>query len=136
MGIQHSTHHYITHLPSNMAEPLPQLFGVVPTGAPCITVPTSAPSQTSFVYILPTGPKPFSHIVVFLLPGITLPPSTLINLLSTLPTPSSTNIQVPRWNWTREGERRVQDLRPHISLKFTKYECRGWRNCGSRYGCR
>ncbi|KAH7411318.1 hypothetical protein BKA64DRAFT_638954 [Cadophora sp. MPI-SDFR-AT-0126] len=72
-----------------MAEPLPQLFGVVPTGAPCITLPTSAPSQTSFVYTLPTGPKPFSHIVVFLLPGITLPPSTAAAVYIALPAPLS-----------------------------------------------
>ncbi|KAK0119539.1 hypothetical protein ONS95_010979 [Cadophora gregata] len=100
-----------------MAEPLPQLFGVIPTGAPCITRPTSAPSPTSFVYVLPTGPKPFSHIgkslplvflllsllysqtnrtkanttpsqkVVFLLPGITLPPSTAAAVYISLPTP-------------------------------------------------
>ncbi|KAL2206680.1 hypothetical protein CC79DRAFT_1335007 [Sarocladium strictum] len=48
------------------------LFGVLPTGHPLITEPTSAPSQTSFLYALPTS-KPFSHIVVFLLPGITIP---------------------------------------------------------------
>ncbi|KAI6711749.1 hypothetical protein JHW43_005701 [Diplocarpon mali] len=58
-----------------MAEPIPQLFGVIPTGAPCIITPSAAPSQTSFVYTLPTI-KPFSHIVIFLLPGITLPPDT------------------------------------------------------------
>ncbi|PVH80397.1 hypothetical protein DL98DRAFT_515485 [Cadophora sp. DSE1049] len=80
-----------------MAEPLPQLFGVIPTGAPCITVPTSAPSQTSFVYILPTGPKPFSHIVVFLLPGITLPPSTAAAVYISLPqqAPNPTTSQNP-----------------------------------------
>ncbi|EKD14946.1 DUF775 domain protein [Drepanopeziza brunnea f. sp. 'multigermtubi' MB_m1] len=58
-----------------MADPLPQLFGVIPTGAPCITMPSAVPSATSFVFTLPTT-KPFSHIVVFLLPGITLPPDT------------------------------------------------------------
>ncbi|KAI9736380.1 MAG: hypothetical protein M1818_006113 [Claussenomyces sp. TS43310] len=53
---------------------LPQLFGIVPTGQPLITTPSSAPAQTSFVYALPT--QTFSHIVVFLLPGVTLPPDT------------------------------------------------------------
>jgi hypothetical protein len=53
---------------------LPQLFGIVPTGQPVITAPTSAPAQTSFIYTIP--PRPFSHIVVFILPGITLPPDS------------------------------------------------------------
>ncbi|ETS05142.1 duf775 domain-containing protein [Trichoderma reesei RUT C-30] len=48
------------------------LFGIVPAGHPLITAPTSSPSPTSFLYALPTN-KPFSHIVVFLLPGIALP---------------------------------------------------------------
>ncbi|KAH0496602.1 hypothetical protein TgHK011_003953 [Trichoderma gracile] len=48
------------------------LFGIVPAGHPLLTAPTSAPSPTSFLYALPTN-KPFSHIVVFLLPGIALP---------------------------------------------------------------
>ncbi|KAK1256462.1 hypothetical protein MKX07_008721 [Trichoderma sp. CBMAI-0711] len=48
------------------------LFGIVPAGHPLITTPTSSPSPTSFLYALPTN-KPFSHIVVFLLPGIALP---------------------------------------------------------------
>ncbi|KAL7927327.1 hypothetical protein ACQKWADRAFT_276381 [Trichoderma austrokoningii] len=48
------------------------LFGIVPAGQPLITDPTSAPSPTSFLYALPAT-KPFSHIVVFLLPGVVLP---------------------------------------------------------------
>jgi hypothetical protein len=48
------------------------LFGIVPAGQPLITDPTSNPSPTSFLYALPTT-KPFSHIVVFLLPSIALP---------------------------------------------------------------
>lgn len=48
------------------------LFGIVPAGQPLITDPTSAPSPTSFLYALPTT-KPFSHIVVFLLPNVVLP---------------------------------------------------------------
>lgn len=50
-------------------------FGVIPAGLPLITEPTSSPSQTSFLYTLPST-KPFSHIVVLLLPNITLPPGT------------------------------------------------------------
>lgn len=49
------------------------LFGVVPAGQPLITEPASTPSPTSFMYALPTT-KPFSHIMVFLLPGVSLPP--------------------------------------------------------------
>lgn len=53
---------------------LPQLFGVIPTGCPLITTPTTAPAPTSLLFNLPT--RQFSHIVVVLLPGITLPPDT------------------------------------------------------------
>jgi hypothetical protein len=56
------------------------LFGLVAAGQPVLTVPTSTPSPTSFLYAVPRstvpGSKPFSHITVFLLPGITLPPDT------------------------------------------------------------
>ncbi|KAJ6443119.1 GCN5-related N-acetyltransferase (GNAT) domain-containingprotein [Purpureocillium lavendulum] len=51
------------------------LFGIVPAGLPLITEPTSTPSQTSFLYALPTS-KNFSHIVVFLLPNVVLPENT------------------------------------------------------------
>ncbi|KAG4434917.1 hypothetical protein IFR05_009615 [Cadophora sp. M221] len=78
-----------------MGEQLPQLFGVIPTGAPCITMPSSAPSQTSFVYTLPTGAKAFSHIVVFLLPGITLPPNTAAAVYISLPPPPSSSTISP-----------------------------------------
>lgn len=51
------------------------LFGIVPAGQPLITEPASSPSPTSLLYSLPTS-KPFSHIVVFMLPGVALPPGT------------------------------------------------------------
>ncbi|KYK55863.1 hypothetical protein DCS_07828 [Drechmeria coniospora] len=51
------------------------LFGIVPAGLALITEPTSMPSQTSFTYALPTT-KSFSHIVIFLLPNVTLPENT------------------------------------------------------------
>ncbi|KAK7431405.1 hypothetical protein QQZ08_002176 [Neonectria magnoliae] len=51
------------------------LFGIVPAGQPLITEPASMPSPTSLLYSLPTS-KHFSHIVVFMLPGIALPPGT------------------------------------------------------------
>ncbi|AEO55177.1 hypothetical protein MYCTH_2052653 [Thermothelomyces thermophilus ATCC 42464] len=61
-----------------MSQPL---FGLVPAGQPVIVTPTQTPTPTSFLYAIPPTPpgvnsKPFSHIVVFLLPGITLPPGT------------------------------------------------------------
>jgi hypothetical protein len=55
------------------------LFGLIPAGLPPITDPTSAPSPTSFLYALPTQ-KSFSHIVVFLLPGINLPANTAASI--------------------------------------------------------
>lgn len=56
-----------------------EAFGIIPAGLPLITTPTSSPAPTSFLYALPSssgGGKSFSHIVVFLLPGVTLPPGT------------------------------------------------------------
>ncbi|KAI0108726.1 hypothetical protein GGR51DRAFT_514756 [Nemania sp. FL0031] len=56
------------------------LFGLLPAGQPLITAPTSQPNPTSFLYLLPSStpsnPKPFAHLAVFLLPGITLPENT------------------------------------------------------------
>jgi protein Hikeshi len=53
-------------------------FGIIPAGLPLITEPSSNPSPTSFLYALPSSSsgKSFSHVVVFLLPNVTLPPST------------------------------------------------------------
>ncbi|KAM0145168.1 hypothetical protein ACHAPC_003399 [Botrytis cinerea] len=66
---------------------LPQLFGIIPTGLPPITIPTSAPSPTSFTFTLPA--RSYQHICVFILPGITLPPSTAAAVYISLP-PSPT----------------------------------------------
>jgi hypothetical protein len=53
------------------------LFGILPAGQPLITAPTSQPNATSFLYLIPnTAPKPFAHLAVFLLPGISLPDNT------------------------------------------------------------
>ncbi|KAJ8060521.1 hypothetical protein OCU04_010839 [Sclerotinia nivalis] len=68
---------------------LPQLFGIIPTGHPPIITPTSAPSPTSFVFTLPA--RSYKHICVFLLPGITLPPSTAAAVYISLP-PSNASI--------------------------------------------
>lgn len=52
----------------------PQLFGIIPTSCPIITTPTDVPAPNSFLFNLPA--RPFSHIVVFLLPGVDLPQDT------------------------------------------------------------
>ena len=72
-----------------MSQPL---FGIVPTGLPVLTTPTEAPSATSFLYsIQSTADRPFSHVVVFLLPGIELPQGTAAAIyLVTPPTAGQT----------------------------------------------
>ncbi|RDL30350.1 Uncharacterized protein BP5553_10228 [Venustampulla echinocandica] len=73
-----------------MAQQIPQLFGLIPTGHPAILAPTSAPSQTSFLYTIPLDPAHlFSHIVAFLLPGTDLPPETAAAVYISLPTSPS-----------------------------------------------
>ncbi|KAF3061510.1 Protein OPI10 [Daldinia childiae] len=65
-------------------QPNQPLFGIVPAGQPLITVPSSQPSATSFLYAIPhpapspanPTPKPFAHLAVFLLPGVALPDGT------------------------------------------------------------
>lgn len=70
-----------------MSQPL---FGLVPAGLPVITQPTETPTPTSLIYTIPTAPKPFSHVVVFLLPGIVLPPTTAAAIyLITPPNPAA-----------------------------------------------
>ena len=59
----------------------------IPTGLPPIINPTSAPSQTSFVYTLPA--RSYSHIVVFILPGVTLPPNTAAAVYIAVPSSST-----------------------------------------------
>lgn len=51
------------------------LFGLIPAGLPLITDPSSTPSPTSLLYALPSH-RAFSHLVLFLLPGVSLPPGT------------------------------------------------------------
>ena len=72
-----------------MAEtnPLPQLFGILPTGLPPITTPTIAPTPTSFLFTLP--PRTYSHIAVFILPGITLPPDSAAAVYLQIPSPNA-----------------------------------------------
>lgn len=55
------------------------LFGIIPAGLPAITQPSATPSPTSVLYGLPTT-KRFDHIVVFLLPEVTLPPGTAASI--------------------------------------------------------
>lgn len=66
---------------------MPQPFGIVPAGRPCITTPTSVPSETQYLYTLQSGI--FKHIVVFILPGISLPPDTAAAVYLVYPQPNS-----------------------------------------------
>ncbi|KAL8741388.1 MAG: hypothetical protein Q9190_006000 [Brigantiaea leucoxantha] len=53
----------------------PPLFGIILPSRPVITNPLAI-SQTQFAFTVPRYPS-FSHLIVFLVPGIELPPSTL-----------------------------------------------------------
>lgn len=69
-----------------MSQPL---FGLVPAGLPVITQPSEAPTPTSLIYSIPTSPKTFSHVVIFLLPGVVLPENTAAAIyLVTPPNPA------------------------------------------------
>jgi hypothetical protein len=71
-----------------MSQPL---FGLVPAGQPIIITPTQTPTPTTILFVIPPA-KPFSHLTVFLLPGITLPPATAaaIYLITPPTTPDQT----------------------------------------------
>ncbi|KAI8942461.1 hypothetical protein NX059_000529 [Plenodomus lindquistii] len=58
-------------------------FGVIVSGRPILT-DAQAVSQTQFAFQIPSQPS-FSHIVVFLLPGITLPDGTAAAVYAQLP---------------------------------------------------
>lgn len=58
-------------------------FGVIVSGRPVLT-DAQVVSQTQFAFQIPSQPS-FSHIVVFLLPGITLPDGTAAAVYAQLP---------------------------------------------------
>ncbi|KAI4636418.1 hypothetical protein J4E83_001373 [Alternaria metachromatica] len=58
--------------------------GVIISGRPVITEPSSVISPTQFAFQIPSQPS-FSHIVVFLLPGVTLPDGTAAAVYAQLP---------------------------------------------------
>ncbi|KAE8828813.1 hypothetical protein PTNB73_06056 [Pyrenophora teres f. teres] len=58
--------------------------GVIVSGRPVVTEPSSIISQTQFAFEIPSQPS-FSHIVVFLLPGVTLPDGTAAAVYAQLP---------------------------------------------------
>lgn len=61
-------------------------FGVVAAGLPPLIQPSSSPSETSFLYTFTQR----SHVAVFLLPGVTLPPNTAAAVyIAVPPSPSS-----------------------------------------------
>ncbi|OCK83426.1 DUF775-domain-containing protein [Lepidopterella palustris CBS 459.81] len=59
------------------------MFGVIVSGRPVLTDAQTI-SQTQFAFAIPSTP-PFSHIVVFLLPGTTLPQDTAAAVYIQLP---------------------------------------------------
>lgn len=59
------------------------MFGVIISGRPVLTEPQTI-SQTQFAFTIPSIPA-FSHIVVFLLPGTTLPDGTAAAVYAQLP---------------------------------------------------
>lgn len=63
-----------------MAAPL---FGLLLPGRPVLVEPLTV-SQTQYAFTFPSRPA-FSHVVVFLMPGITLPPNTLAGTYIQLP---------------------------------------------------
>ncbi|KAK7715039.1 hypothetical protein SLS64_003736 [Diaporthe eres] len=71
------------------------LFGLVPAGLPVITQPTETPSQTSFIYSISTSPKSFSHVVIFLLPGVVLPSNTAAAIYLVTPPDRAQGQEVP-----------------------------------------
>ncbi|KAK3390870.1 hypothetical protein B0H63DRAFT_520078 [Podospora didyma] len=75
-----------------MSQPM---FGLVAAGQPVIVTPTEIPTPTTFLYAVPPAAKSssqFSHIVVFILPGIVLPEGTAAAIY--LVTPSSAPGQI------------------------------------------
>lgn len=58
-------------------------FGVIVSGRPVLT-DAQVVSQTQFAFQIPSQPS-FSHIVVFILPGITLPDGTAAAVYAQLP---------------------------------------------------
>lgn len=62
---------------------------------PVITQPTETPSQTSFIYSIPTSPKSFSHVVIFLLPGVVLPSNTAAAIYLVTPPDRAQGQEVP-----------------------------------------
>lgn len=70
---------------ASLPQPTPQLFGILPTGLAPITTPSASPTPTSFLYTLPSRPRPYNHIAVFLLPGTALPPDCAAAVYLLLP---------------------------------------------------
>jgi hypothetical protein len=68
---------------SSTTRPLATMFGVIISGRPILAEP-QAISQTQFAFTIPSAPS-FSHIVVFLLPGTTLPDGTAAAVYAQLP---------------------------------------------------
>lgn len=61
----------------------PPPFAIILPSRPVYAAPTAL-SPTQYAFSLPTSP-PFTHIIVFLLPGTTLPPDTLAGVYVQFP---------------------------------------------------
>ncbi|KAF1982203.1 DUF775-domain-containing protein [Aulographum hederae CBS 113979] len=60
------------------------MFGLIISSRPVLTPPTAI-SETQFAFSFPAAPS-FAHIVIFLLPGTSLPPDTAAGVYIQLPT--------------------------------------------------
>ncbi|KAF2265746.1 DUF775-domain-containing protein [Lojkania enalia] len=60
------------------------MFGIIISSRPVLTEPSQVVSEAQFAYNIPSIPS-FSHIVVFLLPGTTLPDGTAAAVYAQLP---------------------------------------------------
>lgn len=66
-----------------MAAPQAPPFGIILSSRPVETTPNVL-SPTQYAYVVPSTP-PFSHLVVFIMPGTTLPADTLAGVYIQLP---------------------------------------------------
>ncbi|MCJ1425679.1 hypothetical protein MMC29_003579 [Sticta canariensis] len=70
-----------------MSTPPPSLFGIVLPSRSVLVTPTAVISPTQYAFTFPAAPA-FGHLAVFLLPGTTLPPTTLAGIYIQLPQPA------------------------------------------------
>jgi protein Hikeshi len=64
------------------------MFGIILSGRPLLTEPTTIHSPTQVTFAIPSQPA-FNHLVIFLLPDSTLPPGTAAAVYIQFPSASS-----------------------------------------------